>query len=1609
MKARCCVVFFTVALVLFLRLPAFAEDPRISANTCASPASSTSKADPFTTTFAVTVKPGDTVLSVVDGYRAAGKTVASVVFNGAEALTRSAGTLGNTMGAEIWSLKNPTATTANVVITYTNGGTFVFDYACARTFAGVDLPVQASSTFTTPEASGSMSLAGLASITDKAVFVDVAACNCGGLIMIPEANRTLDLNAGPNQVGSSTIVTKSPAGSDTMPWRVPAVQATQTGVVYPPVVSRVNTPPVVSAGSPQTIISPEVAEPKIGTSTCASPASSASVADPFITTFSVTVNPGDTVLSVVDGYRAAGKTIASVVFNGSEKLTRSAGTLANTMGAEIWSLQNPTATTANVVITYTAGGILVFDYACARTFTDTGFPIQSGVTTSAEAASSGIRLNGLTSSIDKSVFLDIAACNCGGLIMTAEPKRTLGLNAGPHQVGSSTIITKSPAGDDAMPWTVPAVQATQAGVVYPPRGAGVVANLSGTATDDDLPGRTILTPWSKVSGPGTVVFANAAALQTTATFSASGTYLLRLSATDTALSSSSDVTIVVTPPNTAPVVSAGAAQTITLPGAATLSGTVTDDGLPSGTMLTAWSKVSGPGAVTFANAGALKTTATFSASGDYVLRLTANDTQRSSTSDVTIIVNPSPGAENSLFVMANDLNMQGQTNWFFYNSVDAPEGGYMGWLFQAQTLTGTVKLPRQIPAGRYYVFFYGVSYDIYPTIQAIISGGTSTSVVLNDRDDNRYWADRVVLDVPAASDTLQVLLTRNPAIASDQKYLFRGVYVTDNPSRIITWDGYAINLTYPTVMDDSAPVKGNLVPNGGFEIPIDAGWGFAGQGDSRTVPVNTMWNSGQGHQGQGCLKLTFDSATRVNPNRFKEIVISRVYHLKPNKKYSLSMWMKTSPGLATAASVSLVSTYVPPSGYLPQHAVSSPEVFVTDTWTRLTVTGYALEYPTSDYQIYVRADGPPDNYILIDDVQLEEGDLTDYAPAAPLEAGILIDLDAKPGNVFYMDDVLQADMVSRNNTSSTLTRTLRYEIYDHLNRVVTQGSVPITVPGLSTQRIPFNLSAAGKQGIFRLVTWIDSIDRTEREVVYSVIPRPATTAADPASSLGISPVYTDFQFKFLQRLGFKWARSASPAVLCRWSMVEPSEGQFVWDDAHVGIAGTYGISTMCTIGTNIDWPSWADNGGLPSLAKWQDFVSQVVNHYKYAIKDWEIWNEAYLSFPADFYAQMLKAAADVIEAADPAARIIGCGGTPPAYIQAVIASLQARYPAWDWRQHIDVMSAHNYPEGIAPEKLKPVIDAYNIPIWNTEAGAWDAGFYQGVNSNFVSWGKTAWPHADGIRYYEGAIGAARAVTENYLRTIAAGQTKYFYYDSRYYAGPEYFKRHPTILEYDGTIRAKGIAYAIAGSLIDHSTGLGNASSDPNSFFLVFDKASGPVAALFSGDNQPRQISIGLSSAQFQLLDLMGNLLPNSTTIPYGRFPVYLKGIGITAGTLKAALQAAVIAAAADTTPPNLSISDAPRGPSANHDFRLRWIAVDDLAYPHLGEINPVTNTASVAAPNAIQYSYYLTGYSTAWSSWSAATYVDFSNVPSGSYTFSVVAKDASGNQSAAVSRSIVIN
>jgi uncharacterized protein len=96
-------------------------------------------------------------------------------------------------------------------------------------------------------------------------------------------------------------------------------------------------------------------------------------------------------------------------------------------------------------------------------------------------------------------------------------------------------------------------------------------------------------------------------------------------------------------PSFPPTVTAGIDRLVVLGGKTYLNGTVKAlKGDPSSAKLT-WSKQSGPGTVTFENANAPVTTATFSAAGDYVLKLSAGEGAMTSSSTLNVTaVSPPP-------------------------------------------------------------------------------------------------------------------------------------------------------------------------------------------------------------------------------------------------------------------------------------------------------------------------------------------------------------------------------------------------------------------------------------------------------------------------------------------------------------------------------------------------------------------------------------------------------------------------------------------------------------------------------------------------------------------------------------------------------------------------------------------------------------------------------------------------------------------------------------------------------------------------------------------------------------------------------------------------------
>jgi hypothetical protein len=258
-------------------------------------------------------------------------------------------------------------------------------------------------------------------------------------------------------------------------------------------------------------------------------------------------------------------------------------------------------------------------------------------------------------------------------------------------------------------------------------------------------------------------------------------------------------TIVPAAANQPPLVDAGSDQAITLPiNSLQLNGTATDDGLPTHTLTISWSKVSGPGTVTFSPPNAAVTTATFSQAGPYVLRLTANDSALSASDDVNVAVNVAANRTPVANAGPDQSLGRGATVTLNGNSSSDPDGDPLTyqWSFV------------QVPSGS----------------AAVLSNPTSAGPTFVTDKAGLYRVRLIVSDATSSSapDTVDITAVNGAPVANagpDQNIAGAGTLVTldgsassdpDNDPLTYLWSqtsGPQVTLSSPTA------VKPTFVPS----------------------------------------------------------------------------------------------------------------------------------------------------------------------------------------------------------------------------------------------------------------------------------------------------------------------------------------------------------------------------------------------------------------------------------------------------------------------------------------------------------------------------------------------------------------------------------------------------------------------------------------------------------------------------------------------------------------------------------------------------------------------------------------------------------------------------
>ena len=137
-----------------------------------------------------------------------------------------------------------------------------------------------------------------------------------------------------------------------------------------------------------------------------------------------------------------------------------------------------------------------------------------------------------------SAVVNVAVTNDGSI--EGPEDVTLSLNTGTYDIGAASFASVSIADNDIPPTVFIDSPDSQGPLIAAANGVIVHAQIA----DDGTPAATTQT-WSCVSGPGAATIETPTAVTTAVTFSAPGTYVLRVSATDTQFTVSDQITIVV--------------------------------------------------------------------------------------------------------------------------------------------------------------------------------------------------------------------------------------------------------------------------------------------------------------------------------------------------------------------------------------------------------------------------------------------------------------------------------------------------------------------------------------------------------------------------------------------------------------------------------------------------------------------------------------------------------------------------------------------------------------------------------------------------------------------------------------------------------------------------------------------------------------------------------------------------------------------------------------------------------------------------------------------------------------------------------------------------------
>ncbi len=926
-----------------------------------------------------------------------------------------------------------------------------------------------------------------------------------------------------------------------------------------------------------------------------------------------------------------------------------------------------------------------------------------------------------------------------------------------------------------------------------------------------------------------------------------------------------------------------------------------------------------------------------------------------------------------------NIDLSGQTGWSVDSGNDSPEGCYYHGNTGVSNSTVSILLPTTCAAGVWRFQLKAIDYDKYHLATFRLADATSAAQALSDRDDsNSRWLSAGV-NITNTLSTNKLWIDFATTNNGNMQLRLLALYYTTNVNEDIDTGGKDLvwNYTYPSSVSTTVDNTNNVLATSGFEAGLG---GWRPSANLRPDALSTFLVSGGAQSGDWSLKIPSNSLAMVSP-----------YFLPKDdsRNYTISLYYKGTGGV-----VRVHAAVTAPSGFSnttdQSWSLTSSTGWIRTNWS-LALRSYPSRVPfTVDLSTTTIGE-------QFDSVMVHEG--TNAAPFVTmgnLEVGWS---NSTASGVYYTNEASKPYIVAFNTSGTTRSVTIYYEFVNHFLSTVLSGSVTASLT--NGGRLVSAITLPTNPGWYRAVCWSDGVEPAESAIVC--MPDPGSSQND---FVGTHPYPNVWQMQGVERLGISHARAMSPNAMFRWTQAEATDNVFTYYDYLITNSLNNNAVTLATIGMHggTTVPSYA--GGTVAAMdndQWSNHVYTIVSHYKYAITNWEIWNE--LSQANGTYGQytnILKLASQAAKAADVNAKIMGLGGPgDQTWATNVLFSFGSSLT-----NYIDSISIHGYPVGTDPHSSGPalsqasgwktvVLDRYGpgtsfgLPVNNTESGIWCWGGALGNLRRYITLGAGIYTYGHQRPDFEGYMQAPWQITQHALAYKVYGFQRYYYYDSRHNNDSLWVDNWPMSWEGDDGHRPKMAAIAAVNYIVAGTTAGGLLQSRSNNVvFLYFENGNNSRCAVWTTNANFYTMTV-TNIVPYDFMLAPKTVTANQFTI--GRMPTYLLPSGLSSAQFQQNLTNAGYVATADTVAPNVCISIFPGATIVDTNrVLLRWALVDEVSLPGKNnQTDLLTRSALIANTSTINDTNYDT--------WSTSVQRIFSNVSTPNSTLYVQGKDAAGN------------